>query len=289
MKKFFVIALLLLFSKSIFSQDLIVTVDGDSLNCKITKVKADEIDIIFKDKDGIKITSLTRANVKTYKYKYFETSELPDGKVKGRGDYQRLRFAVNGGYSYHLGSVPEGISSDLREYIFDLKSGYHYGCDLTYNFNERYGAGINYKKFSSSNSVDIYVEDINGNRRYGKMSDDLTISFFGPAFTVRQVSKNMRNTFYSILSVGYMSYSDNKVIIDNYKMTGNTAGASVDIGYEFGLSKNLSLGLQISLIRGTLVRYDWSDGINTYPVKLDEDEYESLDRIDFSVGLRFGK
>lgn len=98
----------------------------------------------------------------------------------------------------------------------------------------------------------------------------------------------MKVNKYSILSVGYMGYSNNKVIIDNYKMTGSTAGVSVDIGYEYRLSKNLWLGLQISLLRGTLVRYDWSDGINTYPVKLHEEEYESLNRIDFSAGLRFG-
>ena len=91
------------------------------------------------------------------------------------------------------------------------------------------------------------------------------------------------------LSLGYMGYSNDKVIIDKYKMTGSTMGLSFDVGYDIGLSENLSLGFQISFLTGTLFEYDWNDGRKTETIKLEKGEYESLNRIDFSVGLRFSK
>lgn len=92
-----------------------------------------------------------------------------------------------------------------------------------------------------------------------------------------------------IFSLGYMGYSNNKVIIDKYKMTGSTMGLSYDIGYNIGLSENVSLGFLISFISGTLFEYDWDDGTTKETIKLEKGEYESLSRIDFSVGLRFSK
>jgi hypothetical protein len=66
-------------------------------------------------------------------------------------------------------------------------------------------------------------------------------------------------------------------------------GLSFDIGYDFALSENLSLGFHISSLTGTLFEYVWNDGGRTETIKLEKGEYESLNRIDFSVGLRFGK
>jgi hypothetical protein len=289
MKNCIIIALLVLISNTIYSQDLIVTVDGDSINCKITKLKADNVYFTFKHKDEIRNTLLPMTNVKAYQFDYFETSEVPEGKIVGYKNYQHLRFALNGGYSYHLAKVSEAVQSDLRNYVTDLKSGYNYGGDLTYYFSEQFGAGIKFYQFNSSNSMDIYLEDINGDRRYGKMSDDLSISFIGPAFSIRQLNENNRNAFLMGMSIGYMDYSDNKIVIDKYKMNGNTVGMSLDLGYDIGLSENLSLGFQVSLITGTLFQYEWYDGVTTKTIELEKGEYESLNRIDFSVGLRFGK
>lgn len=290
MRNILIIALLILIANTIYSQDLIVTNDGDSINCKITKVKTDNIYFTFKHKDEIRSTLLPKSSVKTHQFQYYQTSEVPKEKVVGYENYQHFRLAVNGGYSYQTAKVAENVPSDFKDYIKELKSGYHFGGDLTYYFTEPLGFGIKYYLFKSSNSLDnIYVEDINGNRTYGKMSDDLTISFIGPTFSTRLLSHDKKNAFLMNLSLGYMGYSNDKVIIDKYKMTGSTMGLSFDVGYDIGLSENLSLGFQISFLTGTLFEYDWNDGTKTETIKLEKGEYESLNRIDFSVGLRFSK
>jgi hypothetical protein len=230
------------------------------------------------------------SNIKTHHFDYYQTSEVPKDKVVGYENYQHFRIAINGGYSYQTAKVAESVPSDFKDYISELKSGYHFGGELTYYFTEPLGFGLKYYLFKSSNSLDnIYLEDTDGNRTYGKMSDDLTISFIGPSFSTRLLSHDKKNAFLMNLSLGYMGYSNDKVIIDKYKMTGSTMGLSFDIGYDIGLSENLSLGFQISYLTGTLFEYDWNDGIKTETIKLEKGEYESLNRIDFSVGLRFSK
>lgn len=290
MKNIFIIALLVFISNSIYSQDLIVTNEGDSINCKITKVKADNIYFTFKYKDEIRSTLLPMTGVKIHQFDYYQNSEVPEGKVLGYENYQHFRLAVNGGYSYLTAKVGESVPGDFKDYIKELKSGYHLGGDLTYFFTEPLGFGIKYYLFKSSNSLDnIYREDSDGNRTYGKMSDDLTISFIGPTFSTRLLNHNKNKAFIMNVSLGYMGYSNDKIIIDKYKMTGSTVGLSFDIGYDFALSENLSLGFHISSLTGTLFEYVWNDGGRTETIKLEKGEYESLNRIDFSVGLRFGK
>lgn len=290
MKNIFIIAFLIFMANSIYSQDLIVTNKGDSINCKITKVKTNNIYFTFKHKDEIRSTLLPIKDVKIHQLDYYQTSEVPKEKAVGYENYQHFRIATNGGYSYETAKVARSVPSDFKDYVEDLKSGYHFEGDLTYYFTEPLGFGIKYYLFKSSNSLDnIYLEDINGNRRYGKMSDDLTISFIGPTFSTRFLNHDKSNAFLMNFSLGYMGYSNDKVVIDAYKITGNTTGLSFDIGYDIGVSKNLSLGFQIAFISGTLVEYDWNDGTNTETIKLKKGEYESLNRIDLSVGLRFNK
>lgn len=290
MKKLIILAVIIFVSNSIFSQDLIVTNEGDSINCKITKVKTDNIYFTFKHKDEIRSTLLSVSSIKTHQIDYFQTSEVPKDKVVGYENYKHFRIAINGGYSYQTAKVSESVPSDFKDYIKELKSGYHIGGDLTYYFTEPLGIGFKYYLFKSSNSVyNIYLEDTYGNRTYGKMSDDLTISFIGPTFSTRLLSHNKKNAFLMNLSLGYMGYSNDKIIIDKYKITGSTMGLSFDIGYDIGLSDNLSLGFQLSFLTGTLFEYDWNDGTTTETIDLEKGEYESLNRIDFSFGLRFSK
>ena len=290
MKNIFLTTLLIFIANSVYSQDLILTNGGDSINCKITSVETDNIYFTFKYNEEIRTTLLPLSNVKTHQFDFYQTSEVPEEKVPAYGDYQHFRVALNGGYSYQTAKVAESVPNDFKDYIKKLKSGYHFTGDITYYFAEPLGFGLKYYLFKSSNSLDnIYLEDTDGNRTYGKMSDDLTISFIGPSFSTRILSHDKSNVFLMNMSIGYIDYSNDKVVIDRYKMTGSTLGLSFDIGYDIGLSDNISLGFQISFLSGTLFRYDWNDGTTTETIDLEEGEYESVNRIDFSAGLRFGK
>lgn len=86
-----------------------------------------------------------------------------------------------------------------------------------------------------------------------------------------------------------MGYVNDAVFVDDFKISGITLGLSLGMGYDVKLSEDLSLGFQFSILRGLLTKYDLTDGGYTEEIQLEKDSYESLNRIDFSVGLVFGK
>lgn len=274
----------------VFSQDLIVTNKRDSINCKITKIKKDNIYFTFRHKDEIRSTLLPAAGIKYYQLNYFKNVEVPREKVIGNQVYKHFRFGLNGGYGYRTNKMSSSIPSDFSDYSKKLKSGLQFSGDLTYYFTEPLGIGLKYSSFKASNSMsDIYVEDSGGSRRYGNMSDNIGISFIGPVFSSRFSNKDKTNAFLMNIGLGYMGYKNNYTLIDPYKVTGSTMGMSFDMGYDFKVSSNLILGVQLSAISGVLTTYKLSDGSATQNIKLEKENYEGLARLELSLGLRFMK
>ena len=116
MRHTFIIALLIFISNSIYSQDLIVTNDGDSINCKITAVETDNIYFTFKHNDEIRNTLLSKSDIKAIQFDYFQKSETPIDKAIESNNPQRLRFAFNIGYSRLTGKTPESLSNGFDDY-----------------------------------------------------------------------------------------------------------------------------------------------------------------------------
>ena len=271
-----------------FSQDLIVTGSGDSINCVITKVKKDYIYFTFSHNGDIRNTLLPVSDVPSFQKGYFETPEVPPEKIKNNINYQRIRIALNGGFGYQTAKIGDNVPNDFRDYVKKLKSGITFGGDITYYFSETMGAGVKYSLFHSSNSLDnIYIENAEGERRYGAMSDDLNISYIGPSFSTRLLNHKKSNAMISSISLGYMAYNNDKVMVDKYKMTGSTLGLSFDLGYDIKIADKISLGIQLSYTSGTLFNYKWDDGNTIETIELEAGSYEGLNRIDLSVGLRF--
>jgi len=290
LKGIFVILSVTIFSISIQAQDLIITNEGDSLNCKITKIKTDNIYFTFRHKDEIRSTLLPLSQLKYHQYNYYHTPEVPADIVVGNELYPHFRAALNGGLSYRVVKLSDNIPSDFEQYMKDLKSGYHYGLDLSYYFSEQLGVGFKYCNYQSKNEINnVYVTLPDGSTQYGKMSDDISINFIGPIFSTRLLDANKKNSFLLNLGFGYMGYTDKAVLISDFKIKGNTVGLCWDIGYDIGLSENFAIGFQLSYMIGTLTQYELSYGVKTETVILEKDNYESLSRVDLSIGLRFSK
>lgn len=92
--------------------------------------------------------------------------------------------------------------------------------------------------------------------------------------------------------LGYMGYID-KGSEDNhsYEINGKTAGIVLDIDYSHWFSKHVALDLRISAVVGTLSKlyYEKSSIAPPQEIRLDKEKREGLGRLDFSIGVRFGK
>jgi hypothetical protein len=271
-------------SAPIQAQDLIVTKEGDSLNCKITKVETDYIYFGISKDGGVLNTLLPMPQITYYKYQFYTTSALPvDAKVDGPKDFPRFRLGINGGWSYRLAKVAESNSSEVDEYIKQLKSGISYSADVTYYWSKKAGIGAKYDVFKSKNEL----EDPSG--QFIIASDDISLTFIGPYYSSRFLTANKKNSFLLNIGAGYVGYNDKAFFVSEYELTGGTVGLLIDIGYDIGLSKSFAMGFQLSLVGGTLTQYEIDNGFTTQMIELDEDEYEGLGRVNLTVGLRLIK
>lgn len=274
------------------SQDLIVTTKGDSLNCKITKFKSDFIYFTMMQEGKILNTLIKTDEVVAYKKNYFAFSDIPLDKTRNLfNDYPKLRIGALGGWSYLTAPISKNVPDDFEKYIKELKSGYHFGGNFTYFPANYFGFGLLYTNFRTSNQIDdIYiVNNETGEVRTGKLRDDVTVQYFGPAIALRANLPDSRVSMHLKSSIGYIGYKNEAIVIDEFMLKSATVGLYSDMGVDIPIDRNLSLGIYMSFTIGFLTNYDYTDGTESRRITLEAEDYENISRIDLSVGLSWNR
>jgi hypothetical protein len=231
------------------------------------------------------------SKIVTYQIKYYSTAEVPIDKIKNNEIYPRFRIAVSGGWSYRTAQISKSIPSDFNRHYQKLKSGFHYDLGISHYFSELFGVGFKYNEFLTSNETqNVYITYPDGYTEYGSLKDSYRIKFIGPMFCTRFFNSTKKNCLLIDIGFGYIGFQDKGHIVSiPAKINGNTVGFYSSIGYDIGISKDLSIGFQLSAVSGILTQVKRFDGISTETVKFDKNDYEDISRIDLSIGLRFNK
>lgn len=282
-----ILLFLLISSLSVTAQDLIVTLEGDSINCRITKIKQNHIFFTYLADSKPVNTLLSMEKVSYYEPDFYEESiQLAD--VKSYLKRPSLILDINGGYSYRVARIDPSADAFTRDYYEGLKSGLNYGAGLTYYFSETLGAGIKYSSSLYTNSVsNVTVTFNNGMIKYGEVSDDITITFIGPSILTRYYPGNNDDCMTMGASFGYMSYNDDGLVVDPIRITGNTLGMGLDFGYDFSIGPSASLGLRLSFLSGVLREVEIQEDGETRVMRFEEGSYESLQHLDFGIVLTY--
>jgi len=201
-------------------------------------------------------------------------------------DYSRFRLSLEAGGGYRFGRISNDVPSDFKSYTKKLKRGYVCSADATWFFKKDMGVGMRYKVFNASNSTSIQVTN-ESSTTYGKMEDNIRIAFIGPMFCTRFSNPDSRHTFTADVGAGYVNYTDKGKIINDVKLSGGTMGLLYNIGYDYALSRRLSLGANLSLIQGTLYELTAEANGVKETQSLDKDSQENLSHIDLTFTLRF--
>ena len=289
MKHIYMIAysLLFIFSSSLYAQDLIVTNNGDSLNCKITKVINEEVYFTYKYKDEIRSSWLRLSEVKHCQFMFFEVPEVPVNKIIANNLYPRFRVAFNSGWGYMTGRLDSYnlIDSKTKNYFKKLKHGFNYDLDFSYSFSEDFGMGIIYSVFFTKNkseNIKIFVD--NDYKNVEKLKNNIRTDFIGIFINSKKLSANKKHIFSGGLGIGYLGYV-NKGVYDfqDSIIKGNTVAVCGNIMYDIAVYKSLFVGFQLSYLFGMLPQ----GRINNSPQILNLNE--NLSRMNLSIGLRFIK
>jgi hypothetical protein len=264
---------------SLQAQDLIVTTKGDSINCKITLKTMENMRFRFKRDDIIQSVTMPRTEIADFRYDYFPGTVLPEVVKIKYNDYPHLRVAVTGGLSKEIAEIADGLSIQERQMYKDLSSGINIGGDIHYYLSEDFGLGAKYVSYHSSASSGYSNSFTNSN------DVGLTIQFVGPSASARLLHANKKNALIFNMAIGYVGY---KMSLANGYMKGSNVAIVYDLGYDISFSEKMSLGFQLSYLSGYLTQADiYSGGRKVDTIKMEKGSYESLHRLDFSVGLRY--
>ena len=284
MKKTILLLLIIISTQTSFSQDLIVTLTDDSLNCKITQIESDYIHFNMVYNEEVRNSVLMVASIKSYQENFYSKSNIPS-QHKSNTEYPRLHFILSGGGSYLLDPLPDIDNKELRDYYQSLKIGYNLGFDVNYYFNKTIGLGLKYNYFNSSGSSKGTTSG-NGFTSEWDISENIMINFAGPTFLARFLSKKSENAFIIGVSVGYMWYKDDAVFFEPVVISGSTFGLNIDASYHISLSEKFFLGFSASTTLGFLNSISVDDGIETKTYDFDNfSDYENISRADISIKL----
>ncbi|MCC5931124.1 MAG: hypothetical protein JJU28_17890 [Cyclobacteriaceae bacterium] len=279
---------LLMYSNITIAQDLIVTQQGDSINCKITRVKQGYVHFTFVHKDEVRNTLLATDQISTYQQGFFEHSEIPEQVVNTiEKNYHGFRFGIQIGPGIRTASIPSEYHPSFRDHLKKQRIGFHVDTDAHWYWSETMGLGFRYSAFmTGSETRNVQIPDAGS----GYLSEQIAMHFIGPSLSNRFVLANPKNTFLTNFALGYMGYRNN-VSTNNrsFLMTGNTIGLAMEVGYDVEIGKNTALGFSIAAYVGSLNSVNIGSGSSKQKMSLDDGERENLSRIDFTIGYRYLK
>lgn len=186
---------------------------------------------------------------------------------------------VFAGYGRRLNKVDPSLSLYEKEHVKRLMNGVLLGGEYVYFFNlvKGSGVGFRYQILHGSSSDPATVTFTDGSKTEGVLTEKVNISFLGPLYSGRLVSKNGKHLFQDSFGLGLILYKDNATISDMKTIiTGRNLGWTCNLSYSYMFTDNLWLGADISYTSGMLKRWTVTYGDRTETTDLDKSHYEGL-------------
>jgi len=266
---------LLLLVQVAYSQDLIVTTKGDSIQCRITKSEEAFTHFTLKYGEEYRNTLIFNSNIQTIQKGYFSSDLIPDEELAS-GATSSILVHASGGWANRTAKVASDFPSDLREYIEELKTGVSAEAGAHIYMSETIGYGLVATTFHSSNeiaSIDV--------------SDDITISYIGPSVQTRLMGHSDKFHFLTSTSLGYLKYHDDSRAGGPLTIEGSTLGLRFALKLAFPMDEKFGVLIGAAYQQGLLTKITVSSGSMQETFDLDGDKGESLNRIDLNVGIYF--
>jgi hypothetical protein len=209
MKKIVLLTIsLFVISNNLQAQDLIVTNNGDSINCKITKITKEYVYFTFKHNAEIRNTLLPVNQIITQEKNYFSQSELPANYTQ-KSVFPHFRLAVDGGWQYRIPKLASGIDAEWQEHYRKLKSGFHYDVQAAYFFVENHGVEVLFSRQLFGHSLNRFLTDDDDNPiAFGKLNEKIAFNYIGANYVFRLFGSKNKNCFLFSIGLAYMGYND---------------------------------------------------------------------------------
>ena len=211
--------------------------------------------------------------------------EFIESELDLRKESWSVRIALQGGASYRFGKDVAGVEEVVTAHNNNRRWGPTYGADVSFFFSDYFGVGLKAQNVYYADKMPASATDKNG-----YLEDYENIWFAGVVFSSRLPSKNRNNAFLARAGYGIAGYSDwgQTIVPPSYTISGTAPALLLELGYDFGIAKNLSVGAALTFIRGAMKNASviTSDG-RAASITADSDNAESLSSLSLSIGLRY--
>jgi hypothetical protein len=279
-----------------YSQDKIITLKKDTLDCKIIKISHNAIffDLISK---GVKSSGKMPLDG-VLNYTISGRASTEDQKKANTGSFERLRLGMNGGTGYLLGSTKNAVDDmvslglsrhQAQSYYNNIRLGLSANADLTFLINPNLGAGIKYKFYNTSSITEGFFDPQDGlNLFYSTYKEQIYVNFAGASFFYQQFIGSQKSfKLNSAYTLGLATYRNEAEYLNGYYLlTGKNVGIDTSFGLEYFIFRHFSVGTDLSFFYSIIRKMKISDGSSSTTVNLDKNNYENLSRLDLSIGMK---
>ncbi|MGB6036813.1 MAG: hypothetical protein WBG42_11140 [Cryomorphaceae bacterium] len=301
MRRFFLFCVFSLMVGTAFSQDLIVTTDLDSIECKVTKQDAEYVYFSYIKESEVQSVLIPIGDVKELLLGYYEvslpiesTGERSAGSAGNRipmertADYTSVH--ISGSYVFSRRTAP--ISNDLPEFLQDYYSELSGGRGFQGRFHvfvsPDFAIGAQVNTFNASHGVlaEFQFDENPDSVVIGDFNTNVSLLFIGPSIMGRYYFQDPSFLINYSFSIGYLRFRQEEFIVDtDILYEGTSLGLNGDFGLEYLLAPNVAIGIGVGFGIGTVSNIDVTIDGQTESVELEEPE--GLGRISFFTGLRF--
>lgn len=279
-------------------QDRIITLNNDTVECRINRVTRSDIHFDVNTNGVITSGTIPLAGILSYSISPSAT-EYRKVKPAVSESFPRLRVALSGGAGYLFSSsekaeesmVEWGLTQTSAEaYYKDLRTGFYGSGEIAWMFTPVIGAGIRYKFFDTSASTEGFFDPQDGMYLfYTTYSERIYVNFVGASVLYSEpVGIGGKLRVNCSLSAGLALYRNEAELFQgNFLATGSSFGMDGAVGLEYNITPVVAVGAELSSFFSQLRKFEITDGSTTETIELEVDDIENLSRVELSLGIRF--
>lgn len=185
-----------------------------------------------------------------------------------------MGFRVYSGYGRKLNSIDPELDQLEKTRASNLLNGLVIGSDLVFYLNSAKTCGFGFKfQVMHSEASSLMTVHTNNGIASGWLKDKVNISYLGPVYSQRFAFNEGQNVLMYNVGLGWLFYSWRGTINGaKGKMSGQTAGVTLDLNYSRMIKEYLGIGFDMSLTMGALSSYDTYDLNGRTTVQLEQKE-----------------
>lgn len=242
-------------SGALLAQDLVVRINGDSVNCRIRGTDTHGIHYVHLYEGKLDRVYLRNEEVDFWRRGHFAESFREGRTLRELRGFPYFRVALAGGVGRLRGKIDGATPDWFQEHQRQLRHGWFMAGEALYRPSEHLGVGVLFNMMAyGATSRGVPFTDGSPTIIYGTLKNDVLVTFVGPSVAYMVTSPSGKWTSAVSFSIGRMTFRDDAVYATPVHLTGSTFGLRIGGSLEYKLGGRFSAGVNLAGLQAGLSR-----------------------------------